>query len=1087
MYRRLLCFASTALLAGTLTAVSGCSDDSSPGPRCGDGILDPGEECDNGVNNSDTLADTCRTTCELPWCGDGVVDPGGGEECDDGNAVNGDGCSTECLEEVEGCGNGVIDPGEECDDGNLEDGDGCDSQCQSEFCGNGTIEPGEECDDGADNSNTRADACRIDCTLPYCGDDVPDTGEECDDGNNTSGDGCSDTCTFEEGVCGNGVIDPGEECDDGNVLDGDGCDSSCAFEAGTCGNGQLESGEQCDDGNTVDGDGCDATCQLESAVCGNGTVEPGEECDDGALNSNTLADACRNNCQEAHCGDSVVDTGEQCDDGNTSSGDGCDHNCQTEVVPGCGNGTVDPGETCDDGNTTACDGCSASCQTEVCGNGVKECAETCDDGNTTDGDGCDASCELEPITTCQPAHTLTCGDNHTSNTSASGATDNLDLYSCSPWNESGPEFAYIFTAPGDTTVEVRLSGMSSDLDIFVIEDQAGLCEAGNCIEYGGVSTSFAATQGSIYYLVVDGYNGAQGPFSISVTCGACGDGNLDPDEECDDGNVVAGDGCSDTCTLEACGNGTVEAGEECDDGNTDDCDGCSATCQDEACGNGRVECTEECDDGNNTSGDGCSDTCVFEGGTCTAAWDLECGDEDRWSTSNFGATDTIDYYSCVSWQEDGPEYAYSFVAPQSGPVTVTLSELDSGQDLDIFVLTDDGTCDSANCVAYGSLSANFDATAGETYYILVDGFYGDEGNYTVDLACGGGTCGDGVLNTGEACDDNNTTDCDGCSASCTLEECGNGVVECGETCDDGNTVAGDGCSATCQDEAGTCVSAWFLGCGAGDSWNNGAGGSTDNIDGYPACVNWDDSGPEYTYWFYAYESQSVTVDISGFTNDLDIFVLEENGTDGCAAAACIEYGSDSATFNAVAGSYYYFVVDGYEGAVDDYDIDVTCANGAPVCGDGTLDPGEQCDDGNTTDGDGCSASCTLEGGSCSSSFTLACGGTDSWTTEYSDNLIEEYGCTGLTQSGPEYTYQYNASATGTVEVSVTGIASGVDLDLFVLLQPFGGCSAGNCIAHSAGVGDETVQFEALAGETYYIVVDGFAGDEGSYDIGLSCL
>jgi len=32
-----------------------------------------------------------------------------------------------------------------------------------------------------------------------------------------------------------------------------------------------------------------------------------------------------------------------------------------------------------------------------------------------------------------------------------------------------------------------------------------------------------------------------------------------------------------------------------------------------------------------------------------------------------------------------------------------------------------------------------------------------------------------------------------------------------------------------------------------------------------------------------------------------------------------------------------------------------------VCGNGTLDAGEQCDDGNTADGDGCSATCQLEG------------------------------------------------------------------------------------------------------------------------------
>lgn len=71
------------------------------------------------------------------------------------------------------------------------------------------------------------------------------------------------------------------------------------------------------------------------------------------------------------------------------------------------------------------------------------------------------------------------------------------------------------------------------------------------------------------------------------------------DEECDDGNTIAGDGCNDLCKEESCGDGHVDADgpdnisgtsddEECDDGNNEDADGCSATCQDQflGCGNG---------------------------------------------------------------------------------------------------------------------------------------------------------------------------------------------------------------------------------------------------------------------------------------------------------------------------------------------------------------------------------------------------------------------------------------------------------------------------------------------------------------------
>ena len=67
-----------------------------------------------------------------PVCGNSVIEAPP-EECDDGNAVDGDGCSSSCLLEGVGeCGDGVLNIGEDCDDGNVLDGDGCGSLCISE-------------------------------------------------------------------------------------------------------------------------------------------------------------------------------------------------------------------------------------------------------------------------------------------------------------------------------------------------------------------------------------------------------------------------------------------------------------------------------------------------------------------------------------------------------------------------------------------------------------------------------------------------------------------------------------------------------------------------------------------------------------------------------------------------------------------------------------------------------------------------------------------------------------------------------------------------------------------------------------------
>jgi len=96
----------------------------------------------------------------------------------------------------------------------------------------------------------------------------------------------------------------------------------------------------------------------------------------------------------------------------------------------------------------------------------------------------------------------------------------------------------------------------------------------------------------------------------------CGNNVVDPGEQCDDGNLVDGDGCDSNCTPTGCGNRIVTAGEQCDDGNIRSCDGCSATCQTEVgvlCGDGIVNGScEACDDGNRVGGDGCDAYCRLE-------------------------------------------------------------------------------------------------------------------------------------------------------------------------------------------------------------------------------------------------------------------------------------------------------------------------------------------------------------------------------------------------------------------------------------------------------------------------------------------
>jgi cysteine-rich repeat protein len=104
-----------------------------------------------------------------------------------------------------------------------------------------------------------------------------------------------------------------------------------------------------------------------------------------------------------------------------------------------------------------------------------------------------------------------------------------------------------------------------------------------------------------------------GAYGQDCAGSVCGDGALDAGcEQCDDGNLVDGDGCDSNCTPTGCGNAIVSAGEQCDDGNLVNGDGCDSNCTPTGCGNGVMTSGEQCDDGNAVSGDGCSATCGLD-------------------------------------------------------------------------------------------------------------------------------------------------------------------------------------------------------------------------------------------------------------------------------------------------------------------------------------------------------------------------------------------------------------------------------------------------------------------------------------------
>jgi fibro-slime domain-containing protein len=279
-------------------------------PVCGNGIVTPPEQCDDGANNGAGYG-KCQPDCTWgPRCGDAIVN--GPEQCDDGvnqssySLMKMGGCAPGCVLPPY-CGDGMVQAqdGEQCDDGKNDGSYGtCTPTCQrAPWCGDGIVQPayGEQCDDGKNDGTygTCAPGCKL---APRCGDGIVQMnfGEGCDDGmnNGKAGDPCSTNCK-PVGTCGDGVVEPPEQCDDGTNDGGYGqCAPGCVY-GPRCGDGVVQKPyEQCDDGTNAGGYGqCAPGCVL-GPHCGDGVVQPGyEECDDGAQNG-MPGDLCSSACKK---------------------------------------------------------------------------------------------------------------------------------------------------------------------------------------------------------------------------------------------------------------------------------------------------------------------------------------------------------------------------------------------------------------------------------------------------------------------------------------------------------------------------------------------------------------------------------------------------------------------------------------------------------------------------------------------------------------------------------------------------------------------------------------------------------------------
>lgn len=425
--------------------------------------------------------------------------------------------------------------------------------------------------------------------------------------------------------CGNGTIDNGETCDDNNRSSGDGCSSSCQIEDGyscqwtpsscstVCGDGKKIGNEQCDDDNTKSGDGCSSTCQWERPSCNEIDIYWPTERNDRVYVRLQKDDSDRPL--------KIKDINRW--DGRSENG----INTLPESHYYNNRGEYDIEYTILHADNSSL---QRDCSETVIIRSLKWCTDTKAsnyDPNATEDDG---SCRYAGSNT-------DCWSIQFHSTANNASVDELLFFSRNNHNITSAGFyagagnfnnnatspiSYSYNLPGEYTAQLIVTtkagtSQTCRLSISIGEswcmqpwasnyNPSATRDDGSCVFGGGSSTH-------------------------------CGDRKLQVGEECDDGNTLNGDGCSDTCQIENwyapyCGNNIIEIGEQCD-GDLQ----CNAQCQiaynspsdryqHELC---RIYGI--CNDGNGNTGDPATTPIIRPPVTLPTPWTLPASgpDEDR--------------------------------------------------------------------------------------------------------------------------------------------------------------------------------------------------------------------------------------------------------------------------------------------------------------------------------------------------------------------------------------------------------------------------------------------------------------------------
>jgi hypothetical protein len=425
------------------------------------------------------------------------------------------------------------------------------------------------------------------------------------------------TCTPPQ-LCGNGVVDPGEQCDPPSVGCPFVCDSNCHTIASVCGDNCVEPGEQCDPPQPGV---CSASCTFVPTQCGDGVIESGEQCDPPTVNpANLAASTCTTSqCCGATCLLQTFDVSPQCEacesktySPSSQAGQSCNSASfsQTPGSVGCAAFTGAMRSTCT--ALLACirsTGCSAGDDPTPC-----YCGSLTSTACFNNGAPSTAPCFAEYNAAQAADPTGTVFGLFSDPTSPIGAANNLvtcDVDASCPCGQTGgtdncPVISSAMGSPMQAQAPngvITVSASATDADPGDVLSYQWTATAGTFANPTLASTQYTCTSSgtqTIFVTVTDNHvPSCSREQTFTVTCTPpqlCGNGVVDPGEQCDPPSVGCPFVCDSTCHTIAsvCGDGCVEPGEQCDPPQPGVCTP-NCTFVPIQCGNGVVDPGEQCD------------------------------------------------------------------------------------------------------------------------------------------------------------------------------------------------------------------------------------------------------------------------------------------------------------------------------------------------------------------------------------------------------------------------------------------------------------------------------------------------------------